>query len=396
LLSGRLRKELRFAALVLLVSGAGAPSFLAAGDLEVQGPAVVGNSLSNGLGATLGRVYFRASGLDDSQIKVPLELLLSSSLVTVEPTTCSRPSDTPCGRRGTGVAGALGQPTTQAASIRRLKLASALYLPANLRAGLAGTSVEVAFEGALTTSGEARPGAAARVRLLVGAPERLLAWAQSLSTELEDRPYDNNTGAGLVLGDSRLWLFPGILDGEVVEDTGNSLVVKLTKAELEALDPGNSETAFHLEADLESALAAGLPEGAFGLIEVNYTGFPSSSRVFPGAVSNDVEIHLPAVAGSPPPFLRGDCNGDGEASGSVSDAVFLMLYLFVGGREPTCVEACDSNGDGQILGQVTDAVYLMSFSFLGGPPPPAPFPECGVPDEVQLGCAAYAPCADGG
>jgi len=91
--------------------------------------------------------------------------------------------------------------------------------------------------------------------------------------------------------------------------------------------------------------------------------------------------------------LRGDCNGDGEVVGSVTDAVFLLQYGFTGGKAPPCAAACDANGDGEFLGQVTDAVHLLSFAFLGGPPPGAPFPACGEGAEADaaLGCGAAGP-----
>ena len=88
------------------------------------------------------------------------------------------------------------------------------------------------------------------------------------------------------------------------------------------------------------------------------------------------------------PFVRGDCNGDGDMAGAVSDAVFLLNYLFLEGMQPTCLAACDVNGDGQLSGSVTDAVYLLNYNFLLGPLPPEPFPECGfgtVADGL-LGC----------
>jgi hypothetical protein len=91
---------------------------------------------------------------------------------------------------------------------------------------------------------------------------------------------------------------------------------------------------------------------------------------------------------SAPVFLRGDCNGDGEISGQVTDAVFLLRYNFVGGSSPPCLASCDSDGDGKVAGSVTDAVYLLSFSFLGGPQPPEPYPECGpgTLSDAKLGC----------
>lgn len=95
----------------------------------------------------------------------------------------------------------------------------------------------------------------------------------------------------------------------------------------------------------------------------------------------------PCIAGC---FIRGDCDGDGKATGSVTDAVFLLNFNFLGGREPPCLAACDVNGDGKASGSVTDAVFMLQFNFLGGAPPPPPFPDCGegsMPSDAILGCA---------
>jgi hypothetical protein len=94
----------------------------------------------------------------------------------------------------------------------------------------------------------------------------------------------------------------------------------------------------------------------------------------------------------PPPagkFKRGDCNGDGEVSGVVTDAVFMLNFNFLGGPDPPCAAACDANGDGAFPGTVTDAVYVLNFNFLGGPPPRPPYPECDPgtsSGDLGLGC----------
>jgi hypothetical protein len=87
-------------------------------------------------------------------------------------------------------------------------------------------------------------------------------------------------------------------------------------------------------------------------------------------------------------FTRGDCDGDGQVSGIVTDAVVILTFNFVGGDDPPCLAACDADGDGSVTGTVTDAVYLLSFNFLGRPPPPAPYPGCSVGNESDflLGC----------
>ena len=97
-----------------------------------------------------------------------------------------------------------------------------------------------------------------------------------------------------------------------------------------------------------------------------------------------------------PLFQRGDCNGDGSVSGTVTDAVFLLNFNFGFGRRPGCLAACDANSDGAVIGFVTDPIYMLIFSFLGGPPPGPPYPACGegTTSDAALGCETVsAACA---
>ena len=96
------------------------------------------------------------------------------------------------------------------------------------------------------------------------------------------------------------------------------------------------------------------------------------------------------------PFHRGDPNDDGKTN--LSDAVFVLNFLFRGAGAATCVESSDANNDGRI--DVTDPISLLDFLFKGGPPPaspgPAPLP-CGPdPDQAgsagDLGCGLYDHC----
>src|SRR4029453_2524082 len=92
-------------------------------------------------------------------------------------------------------------------------------------------------------------------------------------------------------------------------------------------------------------------------------------------------------------FIRGDCDGDGQVAGIVTDAVFLLRYCFAGGPVPPCEAACDANDDGKFCGNVTDALYLLSYNFLGGSAPPAPYPECGTDSTPDgLSCLQFATC----
>jgi hypothetical protein len=94
------------------------------------------------------------------------------------------------------------------------------------------------------------------------------------------------------------------------------------------------------------------------------------------------------------PFHRGDPDGDGRIS--VADAAGLLLFLFLAGPSPGCLEAADSDDDGRL--DTTDPVLILRWLFLGGsaPAPPGPPPgPCG-PDPPaspgRLGCGVYPGC----
>jgi len=89
-------------------------------------------------------------------------------------------------------------------------------------------------------------------------------------------------------------------------------------------------------------------------------------------------------------FVRGDANADG--GNDISDAVFVLNYLFVGGGlVPECAKSADANDSGVL--DLTDAIFELNFLFQGGQPIPPPFPGCGLDEtEDPLSCEAYAPC----
>jgi hypothetical protein len=62
----------------------------------------------------------------------------------------------------------------------------------------------------------------------------------------------------------------------------------------------------------------------------------------------------------------GDANAD--ANVNVSDAVWIINYVFIGGSEPQPVLACgDANSDGMV--NVSDAVWIINYVFIGGAQP---------------------------
>ena len=96
-------------------------------------------------------------------------------------------------------------------------------------------------------------------------------------------------------------------------------------------------------------------------------------------------------------FHRSDADDNGSLE--LTDAVFVLNWLFLGGPTPSCLDAADADNDGENV--LTDAVYVLSFLFLGGPAPSQPAPpglgECGPdqdPEGMQdgLGCEFYTNC----
>ena len=94
------------------------------------------------------------------------------------------------------------------------------------------------------------------------------------------------------------------------------------------------------------------------------------------------------------PFVRGDCNGDGESAGSPTDGIFLLTFLFIGGSVPPCLAACDMDGSGDVEGAPTDALYFFNFNFLGGRaiPPPIVCGNSELAADIALGCADSRGC----
>jgi hypothetical protein len=94
-----------------------------------------------------------------------------------------------------------------------------------------------------------------------------------------------------------------------------------------------------------------------------------------------------------PEFHRGDPNGDGSMN--ITDGIFVLNFLFLGGSKPGCMESADANDDGAV--NITDGIYMLNYLFLGGPAPRAPgapAQPCG-PDPAgspDLGCDAYEKC----
>src|SRR5687768_4504206 len=75
-------------------------------------------------------------------------------------------------------------------------------------------------------------------------------------------------------------------------------------------------------------------------------------------------------------FRRGDA--DGNCGVDITDAVYVLNYLFSGGPNPPCLDAADPNDTGTI--DITDGIFILNYLFLGTTAPSDPGPDASGPD----------------
>jgi hypothetical protein len=98
------------------------------------------------------------------------------------------------------------------------------------------------------------------------------------------------------------------------------------------------------------------------------------------------QVHVVYGVAPETEFTRGDSNFDDRID--VSDAVFTLNFLFLGGIKPACDDAVDTDDTGSM--DITDAVRLLDHLFRSGPAPPAPHPEPGPdPTADALRCRGF-------
>ncbi len=88
-----------------------------------------------------------------------------------------------------------------------------------------------------------------------------------------------------------------------------------------------------------------------------------------------------------PVFRRGDVDADARLR--ITDAIGILGQLFQG-TSVECPAAADA--DGSLSVNLTDAIYLLNYLALGGPEPPLPFQECGLPEALLPGFPCPAAC----
>jgi hypothetical protein len=70
-------------------------------------------------------------------------------------------------------------------------------------------------------------------------------------------------------------------------------------------------------------------------------------------------------------YICGDVNNDGNSTVDISDLVYLVDYMFLGGPEPPIMSSADCDGSGGGI-DISDLVCFVDYMFNGGPPPVCP------------------------
>jgi hypothetical protein len=170
-----------------------------------------------------------------------------------------------------------------------------------------------------------------------------------------------------------------------------------TAAGVEKLVPQEASWFFHRGRSAPPAdwkAAAFEPSPRATAVEVTGAGtYRYELEVEDGSGSRDtVEVSLTVLPedGSQA-FRRGDADGGGGVD--ISDAVLVLNWLFLGGEEPSCIDAADADDSGEV--DIADAVRVLNWLFSGGLEPPAPGPDaCGLDPTLDSlpPCAAPAGC----
>ncbi|MCB2231707.1 hypothetical protein KQH82_13390 [bacterium] len=98
-----------------------------------------------------------------------------------------------------------------------------------------------------------------------------------------------------------------------------------------------------------------------------YAGTLSDCSVCHGVMPASAGPHGLFAPGECCVGLRGNVNGDGSDTVDLSDLIYLVNYLFLGGPAPLCADEADVNADSNT--DLSDLIYLVNYLFLGGPAP---------------------------
>jgi hypothetical protein len=117
--------------------------------------------------------------------------------------------------------------------------------------------------------------------------------------------------------------------------------------------------------DWQVVASAGPPQSSAGHKLFSVTGQPSPVGEATSSAHRVRNGFMQAFTSGGCCVNAGDANHDTKCN--VSDAVFVISYVFKGGAAPSCKQEGDANADTKV--NVSDAVYIISYVFKGGAAP---------------------------
>ncbi|MFH2057237.1 MAG: PQQ-dependent sugar dehydrogenase, partial [bacterium] len=103
---------------------------------------------------------------------------------------------------------------------------------------------------------------------------------------------------------------------------------------------------------------------AAGITDCNLNNVSDSCEIAFGVAADNNSNWIPDQCETPD-FLCGDANNDDIVN--ITDAVYLIQWIFNSGPDPDPLESADVNCDS--IGNITDAVYIIQWIFNSGPDP---------------------------
>ena len=164
-------------------------------------------------------------------------------------------------------------------------------------------------------------------------------------------------------------IFPYGWEGEVNGTNNDSILtgwlyIFNPNGETYPLPPGELEPFFYVEISV-TELSEG--EGETCIDSVAKVGPAGDWQWYDGSGSINPTFNNGNGAHCMPYVNKcGDANND--QSVNVSDAVYIINYVFSGGNPPDPIETGDANCDSSV--NVSDAVYIINYVFVPGSPPP--------------------------
>jgi len=122
-------------------------------------------------------------------------------------------------------------------------------------------------------------------------------------------------------------------------------------------------------ADIETEI---VPRDGSGTPPIRNIFTVDGYTLFPVLVGGRMRI-IPFVAPFPRLFIRGDVDANGTVV--LSDPIWILNYIFAGGKPPACMDAADIDDNGWI--DIADPIVLLEYLYAFGRAPEVPFPSYG-------------------